>query len=435
MLREYQQRSIDELYAWLSNNKGHPCLVLPTGSGKSHIVAALCKDAVQNWPETRVLMLTHVKELIEQNAEKMRLHWPNAPMGIYSASIGKRELGEAITFAGIQSVRNRSQEIGHVDLILIDECHLFPPKDSSMLGLFMSGSKIVKVLGLTATPFRLHKDELKFITRTVPKLFGCVVHCIQVSEITSQGYWSKLLYKPVRFDDKMLKLNSSGTDYTEDSVKKAFLANDMQGTIVHAVNTMLSPGDGFIPRKSILVFVPTVEEAHQVAGKIDGAVVVWGLMSKDARDRCIDDFKDGKINVVVNVNVLSVGFDHPGVDGIIVARPTLSLAWYYQAVGRGTRIDPTKRKKDCWIYDLAGTFDRFGRVENIVIEDIQGYGWGVLGTQQQRLFTNVPMSFGVAFTRENINILPEYKRAMMMGWGWPIDKKKMYGQRTLFGGR
>jgi hypothetical protein len=96
--------------------------VLPTGSGKSHIVAALCKDALQNWPETRVLMLTHVKELIEQNAEKMRLHWLGAPMGIYSASIGKKQLGEPITFAGIQSVRTKSKELGHIDLVLIDEC-------------------------------------------------------------------------------------------------------------------------------------------------------------------------------------------------------------------------------------------------------------------------------------------------------------------------
>ena len=119
MLREYQQRSIDMLYAWFeAGGRGNPCLVLPTGSGKSHIVAALCKDALQNWPETRVLMLTHVKELIEQNAEEMRLHWPGAPMGIYSASIGKKQLGEPITFAGIQSVRSKARLLGHIDLVL-----------------------------------------------------------------------------------------------------------------------------------------------------------------------------------------------------------------------------------------------------------------------------------------------------------------------------
>jgi DNA repair protein RadD len=120
MLRDYQQRAIDQLYEWFGKHEGNPCLVLPPGAGKSHIVAALCKNAVQSWPGTRILMLTHVKELIEQNAEKMRLHWPNAPMGIYSASIGKRQLGEPITFAGIQSIAKKSHLIGHIDLIIID---------------------------------------------------------------------------------------------------------------------------------------------------------------------------------------------------------------------------------------------------------------------------------------------------------------------------
>lgn len=122
-LRDYQQRAIDDLYKWFSSgNKGNPCLVLPTGSGKSHIVAALCKDALQQWPETQVLMLSHVKELIQQNAEKMREHWPGAPMGIYSSSLNKKQLGEPITFAGIQSIRNKAEQLGHIDLVIIDEC-------------------------------------------------------------------------------------------------------------------------------------------------------------------------------------------------------------------------------------------------------------------------------------------------------------------------
>ena len=136
MLREYQQRTIDQLYAWFESGKtGNPCLVLPTGSGKSHIIAALCKDALQSWPETRILMLTHVKELIEQNAEKMRQHWPNAPMGIYSAGLRSKELGEPITFAGIQSVRAKAAQIGHVDLVIIDECFIAGTKISTPKGL------------------------------------------------------------------------------------------------------------------------------------------------------------------------------------------------------------------------------------------------------------------------------------------------------------
>ena len=125
MLRDYQQRSIDALHDWFaSNHDGNPVLELPTGAGKSHVIAAFIRQAVTEWPETRVLMLTHVKELIEQNAAKMREHWHGAPLGIYSASLGQRTLCAPITFAGIQSIHKRANALGHVDLVLIDECHL-----------------------------------------------------------------------------------------------------------------------------------------------------------------------------------------------------------------------------------------------------------------------------------------------------------------------
>ena len=123
MLRDYQQRAIDDLHDYLEKYDGNPCLVLPTGSGKSHIVAEICRHSVQTWPETRILMLTHVKELIEQNAGKMLDAWPSAPLGIYSAGLKQRNF-DSITFAGIQSVRDRADEIGHIDLIIVDECHL-----------------------------------------------------------------------------------------------------------------------------------------------------------------------------------------------------------------------------------------------------------------------------------------------------------------------
>jgi DNA repair protein RadD len=429
-LRHYQQVAVDKGVAFLmakpvgSKVRDKGVIVAPTAAGKSHMIAAIARQV------GKVLILQPSKELLAQNFRKYVDGGGKA--AIYSASFNERNVGE-VTFATIGTIKAKGHLFRGYKLI-IDECHLFPPKDTSMLGTFMQGSGIGKVLGLTATPFRLHKDELKFITRTSPKLFGCIVHCIQVSEMTSAGYWSKLLYKPVRFDDRLLKLNTAGTDYTEDSMKKAYEANDMAGTIVHSVRTMLDPPAPHVPRQSILVFVPTVAEAQDLAARIDGAVAVWGDMPKAARDLCIEDFKAGKIKVVVNVNVLSVGFDHPGIDGIVVARPTLSLAWYYQAVGRGTRIDPTKRKTDCWVYDLAGTFDRFGRVENITVKEVKDFGWAVLGTAQQRLFTNLPLTCSDLFTEENIKMVDLWKQAMLNGWGWPPDNRKKYGQKALFAG-
>ena len=184
MLRPYQQRAIDQLYAWFqSNPSGHPCLVLPTGAGKSHIVAALCKDAVMQWPQTRILMLTHVKELIEQNAEKMRQHWPGAPMGIYSASVGRKQLGEAITFAGIQSVRNKAQLMGRIDLVLIDECHLVSHKDEggyrTLLNDLSAINPAIRVIGLTATPYRLGHG----LITDKPALFDDLIEPVSIEEL------------------------------------------------------------------------------------------------------------------------------------------------------------------------------------------------------------------------------------------------------------
>ena len=120
-LRPYQRKTIDQLWLWFEYHaQGNPCIVLPTGSGKSHVIAEICRESVQSWPETRILLLTHQKELIEQDAEKLLQHWPFAPLGIYSAGIGRREM-DRITFASIQSIHRRADEVGYIDLVIIDE--------------------------------------------------------------------------------------------------------------------------------------------------------------------------------------------------------------------------------------------------------------------------------------------------------------------------
>lgn len=421
-LRPYQKKAADAGIQFLNTKPGgskikdRGVIVIPTGGGKSHIIAAIA-DAVG-----KVVVVQPSKELLVQNFNK---YYNNGGVAsVYSASLNSKEVGH-VTFATIGSIKTKGHLFQGCKLI-IDECHKFPPKDESMLGQFLKDAGIKKILGLTATPFRLHGNTLKFITRTAPKLFGSMIHVMQVEEIIELGFWSKMLYKEVGFDQKLLVLNTAGTDYTEASMKKAWSANNMDDTIMHTVSVMLNPPPKWKPRKSILVFVPSVDEARRIAGKIPNAVAVWGDMPTSARDECIRGFKEGIIPVVVNVDVLSVGFDHPGVDGIIVARPTLSLAWYYQAVGRGTRIEASK--EDCWVYDLAGTFKTFGRVEDIVIDEVANYGWGVFGGDRKILFTGIPMSETTRITLEECHRYAEYEEAMRKGWGWPIDLHKRFGQ-------
>jgi DNA repair protein RadD len=222
MLRDYQQRTIDQLYAWFeAGHAGNPCLVLPTGSGKSHIVAALCKDALQNWPETVVLMLTHVKELIEQNAEKMRQHWPGAPLGIYSASIGKKQLGEPITFAGIQSIRTKAKQIGHVDLVIIDECHLVNHKDEGGYRQFLADLKAInpalRVIGLTATPYRLGHG----LITDKPALFDDLIEPVSIEELVFKGYLATLRSKVTRAKLDTSGVHKRGGEFIESELQAA----------------------------------------------------------------------------------------------------------------------------------------------------------------------------------------------------------------------
>ncbi|MFA5544668.1 MAG: phage terminase large subunit family protein [Sphaerochaetaceae bacterium] len=195
-LRPYQKKAINLLYKWFTQHDGHPCLVLPTGSGKSHIIAELCKDALQNWPETRILMLTHVKELIEQDAAKLRQHWPNAPLGIYSAGIGKKEIGEPITFAGIQSIRN--QEVGYIDLVIIDEAHLVSHKAEGVyrtfLGKLQEANPDIRVIGLTATPYRMGHG----LITDGSAIFDDLIEPVTIEELQDQGYLADLRSKVVK---------------------------------------------------------------------------------------------------------------------------------------------------------------------------------------------------------------------------------------------
>jgi DNA repair protein RadD len=359
LLRDYQQRAIDQLYAWFGENPtGNPCLVLPTGSGKSHIVAALCKDAVQSWPETRILMLTHVKELIEQNAEKMQLHWPGAPMGIYSASIGRRCLSEPITFAGIQSIRSKSREIGHVDLVVIDECHLVSHKDEGgyrkLLGELTAINPALRVVGLTATPYRLGHG---FITDK-PALFDALLEPVSIEELIFKGYLSKLRSKITQVKLDTTGVHKRGGEFIESELQAAVDTKDNNERVVREVIDLA--GD----RKAWLFFCAGVKHAQHIKEVlIDCGIVaecVTGDTPKKERERILEEFKAGKIKALTNANVLTTGFDYPDIDLIAMLRPTMSASLYVQMAGRGMRVK--SHTDHCLVLDFAGVVATHGPI-------------------------------------------------------------------------
>jgi DNA repair protein RadD len=372
-LRDYQRRTIDQLYKWFADvHEGHPCIELPTGSGKSHIVAELCKEAIQQWPETRILMLTHVKELIEQNADKMRQHWPEAPLGIYSAGMGQRDIGEPITFAGIQSVRNKSDQIGHVDLVLIDECHLVSHKQEGgyrkLIDNLTRINPALRVIGLTATPYRMGHG---YIT-DAPALFSAIIAPVSIEELIYKKHLAPLRSKLTDHALSVDGVHKRGGEYIESELQAAV---DTEHNNVATVDEVIKLAG---ERRSWLFFCAGVKHAHNVADALIQrgitAATIVGETPKAERERIVADFKAGKIKALTNANVLTTGFDHPDLDLIAMLRPTLSTGLYVQMAGRGMR--PKSHTDHCLVLDFAGVVQTHGPITAVKPKKANGKGDG-----------------------------------------------------------
>lgn len=361
MLRKYQSFAIELLYQWFRDNPtGNPILELPTGSGKSWIVAQLCRDALDNWPETKVLMLTHQKELIEQNAEKLRLVWPDAPMGIYSAGLKSREI-DSITFAGIQSVRNRAADLGHIDLVVVDECHLInnTPQGGyrKLLKALTDINPGLRLIGLTATPYRLGQG---YLTEGKDALFDDIIR-----PVTLEGLISDKFLSPLKSKATELKLDTSGVKKTAGEYNSKELEAKVNTAMnnLQAVSEILRIADA-TGRKSVICFCAGVEHAHSVAdmfnelGQRVGTIV--GTTPPDRRAQIIEMFRSGELRFLTNANVLTTGFDAPGIDLIALLRPTMSPTLYVQMVGRGMRV--AEGKDDCLVLDFAGNVATHGPI-------------------------------------------------------------------------
>lgn len=385
VLRDYQQKASDAAVNFFSNKtkKNNAIMVLPTGAGKSLVIANIASRL-----DGHTLVFQPSKEILEQNYKKL-CSYGILDCSVYSASLNRKNVSR-ITFATIGSVTNHPELFLHFRNIIIDECHLVNPKEG-MYKTFLSMLKC-KVLGLTATPYRLastsYGSMLKFITRTRPRVFSELIYHVQVSTLLDMGYLSKLEYwsmRPTGWDSNRLKVNSTGADYTDKSVKEEYKRVDFNSWLFHIVDRLLNNRVTGIKRKGILVFTRFIEEAENLVGKIPNAAIVSGTTPKEARERILDNFKSGVIPVVANVGVLTTGFDYPELDTIVMARPTMSLSLWYQIVGRAIRPHPEKQSG--WIVDLCGNLRRFGEVKDLTLYDMGNGKWDVYSKSKQ--LTNV----------------------------------------------
>ena len=384
-LRDYQKAASDKAVAFLLDPKikRNGLIVIPTGGGKSWILADIANRLNNN-----VLIFCPSREILIQNFEKMQKICP-FDCAVYSASVGQKQIAK-ITFATIGSAINHMEEFSHFRYVLIDECHLVNPKEG-MYKTFLSSLKC-KIIGLSATPYRLSSSRdygamLKFITRTRPCVFSEVIYQVQISTLLDMGYLSKLNYYPMNplgWNELNLKVNTTGADYTDKSVVKEYERIDFYGFLVSIVQRLMNPKSG-VKRKGILVFTRFLKEAERLTWSIPGTAIVSGETPKKEREHILEAFKAGEIPVVANVGVLTTGFDYPELDTIVMARPTMSLALWYQIVGRAIRPHPNKEAG--WIVDLCGNLKRFGEVKDLRLVDSGNGKWAVYSNSRQ--LTNV----------------------------------------------
>jgi DNA repair protein RadD len=362
-LRPYQRAAIEALYDYFSASSGNPLVVMPTGTGKSLCIAGFTREAIAAYGDTRVLILTHVKELIQQNFMALLRAWPEAPAGIYSAGLSRRDIHAQILFAGIQSIHRHARQVQRCDLVLIDEAHLLGRGDSGMYRSFLAqlneiNAGLLKVVGFTATPYRLDSGMLH---EGKDRLFTDIAFQVPVLEMIQQGYLCPVVPKQT---STQLDVGGVGTRGGEFIAKDLEAAVDRDEVTRAAVAEIVQHGAG---RGSWLVFCSGVAHARHVRDAIRehgiSAETVTGDTPGPERDGILAAFKAGRLRCVTNANVLTTGFDAPGTDLIALLRPTKSVGLYVQMVGRGTRL--AEGKDDCLVLDFAGNTARHGPIDMV----------------------------------------------------------------------
>lgn len=384
-LRYYQREAIDSIYNYFATQKGNPIVAMPTGTGKSVVIGGFAYEVLNRWPGQRLMVATHVKELVQQNAAKLEQMWNGAPYGIFSAGLNQRDISQPIIYGGVASMVKNPLLFGHRDLLLVDECHLIGKSEAAIYNVLITGLRNInpklKVIGFTATGYRMGMGYL-----TNGDLF--TDFCYDITGIEAfnrlivEGYLA-LLISPrtaIGIDATGVHTASNG-DYVQGEAEKAAMKVTWD-----ALNDAAKYKHN---RHSWLVFAGGIEHAETIVQMLRqlgiSACAVHGgnkqfPMTGKQRDKNLADFKAGKYQACVNYGVLTTGFDHPPIDLIVMLRLTKSTVLWVQMLGRGTRpfagdnIFPPKQ--NCLLLDYARNIEKLGPVNDPVIPRPKGSGGG-----------------------------------------------------------
>lgn len=362
-LRDYQLDTMWNLFDYWDKGVGtNPVVVVPTGGGKSLLIAEFCRKVCKDTQNIKIVVVTHTKELIAQNEAELKGYWPEANTGIYSAGLGKRNVKAQITFAGIQSVYKHAFAFDKIDIVIVDEAHMIPRNVQTRYGKFLTDAKLanprVVVVGFTATPYRmdsglLHEGE--------DALFDGIAYCVDMKTLIAKKHLVPVVSKGGVKKIDLSNVHLQAGDYKPNELARA--ADDPE-LIRLAVEETVHYGRD---RRAWLVFCAGVEHAEHVAKEIEkhgfAAAVITGDTPKEDRDRTIANYRAGKIRCICNVGVLTTGFNAPVCDMIVLLMATRSTGKYVQIVGRGMR--PYPNKENCLLMDYGNNVLTHGAIDEV----------------------------------------------------------------------
>jgi DNA repair protein RadD len=364
--RYYQREATDAIYRYWSNGgKGNVIVQAPTGSGKSMMINMLCREVVEGY-NARVLVLSHVQEILKQNHDGMIEFWPNAPIGIYSAGLGRKEIESKILYAGIQSIYDKVHKLKPApEIVIIDECHLVSRSPDSMYAKALNHLRLMqpdmRCVGYTATPYRLDSGWLHKPYGDDKPFFSDIVYDIPIQDLIDQGFLCRITAKSGSVTIDTAGVGKLGGEYKSDELEQAAMRGD---TTQKAVSDLIQRGKAY---KSWILFACGVNHARQIVDELERHGIAAGLVvgdtEKGEREELISAHKSNELRAIVNVNVLTVGYNNPNVDLIGFLRPTLSTALYVQALGRGMRMAPGK--SHCLVLDYSGNCLRHGPIDAV----------------------------------------------------------------------
>lgn len=366
--RDYQAHAIDRVWDYFIHNTGNPVVAMPTGTGKSVVIGGFMHRAFDAFPQMSALMLTHVKELIQQNADRLLDMWPQAPLGIHSAGLKRRDVHFPIIYGGIQSIMPYVQQIGYRNLLLIDECHLLSPEGDTLyrklITALLAFNPKLKVVGFSATPWRMRQGHI-----TEGGIFTDVCFDATTIEWFDWFFHNGYLVPPIpKRTQTELDTSNVGINNGEFALNQLQAAVDKDEITIAALQELVANGQD---RRAWLIFASGIEHAEHIAEALTRyfgvpAAAVHSKITADERDDRLKAFKSGQLRCVVNNNVLTTGFDHPPIDLIGMMRPTLSTGLWVQMIGRGMR--PFEefgwRKSNCLVLDFARNTERLGPIND-----------------------------------------------------------------------